>query len=170
MASSENLLPRPPSRGRITPNAPPPEAIFLSPTKQQPFQRPSSPRIILQPIAAERGPGAAGGGADRIYLSGLKHDIHSVCKAADALQRDLDMQRRPTSNLAAKNALARRPLTPSAAAEPNAAFRSETIESGLSKILSAADVADGATHLLLQHAPAQHPPPAPSRSPFLRQV
>jgi hypothetical protein len=117
----------------------------LSPSKQQPFQRPSSPRIILQPIAAERGPGAAGGGADRIYLSGLKHDIHSVCKAADALQRDLDMQRRPTSNLAAKNALARRPLTPSAAAEPNAAFRSDAIESGLSKILSAADVADGAT-------------------------
>ena len=170
MASSENLLPRPPYIGRITPNAPPPEAIFLSPSKQQPFQRPSSPRIILQPIAAERGPGAAGGGADRIYLSGLKHDIHSVCKAADALQRDLDMQRRPTSNLAAKNALARRPLTPSAAAEPNAAFRSETIESGLSKILSAADVADGATHLLLQHAPAQHPPPALSRSPFFRQV
>ncbi len=142
--ASENLLPRPPSRGRIIPNATAPEAIFLSPSKQQPFQRPSSPRIILQPIAAERGSVAASGGADRIYLSGLKHDIHSVCKAAAALQRDLDMQRRPTSNLAAKNALARRPLTPSATAEPNTAFHADSIESGLSKILASADMADGA--------------------------
>ena len=139
MASSENLLPRPPSRGRIVP----PEAMFVSPTKQQPFQRPSSPRIILQPIAAERGPGSGSVTADRIYLSAVKQDIASVCTAAQLLQRDLDMQRRPASSLVAKNALARRPLTPSAAAEPSAAFRSDGIDASLAKILAAADSGDG---------------------------
>jgi hypothetical protein len=144
MASSENLLPRPPSRGRSVPNAPPPEALFLSPTKQQPFQRPSSPRIILQPIAAERGPGTAGSAADRMYLSSIKQDIQSVCRCAEALQRDLDMQRRPACSLPAKSSLARRPLTPSAAADPGVAFRSDSIEASLSKILSSADASDGA--------------------------
>jgi hypothetical protein len=126
------------------PNAPPPEALFLSPTKQQPFQRPSSPRIILQPIAAERGPGTAGSAADRMYLSSIKQDIQSVCRCAEALQRDLDMQRRPACSLPAKSSLARRPLTPSAAADPGVAFRSDSIEASLSKILSSADASDGA--------------------------
>jgi hypothetical protein len=143
MSSSENLLPRPPSRGRIVPNAPQPDAVFLSPSKQQPFQRPSSPRIILQPIAAERGSGAPGGSSDRIYLSNLKHDIQSVCKAAEVLQRDFDMQRRPASSLTTKNALARRPLTPSAAAEPASAFRSDCIDAALCKLLAASEAADG---------------------------
>jgi hypothetical protein len=150
MASSENLLPRPPSRGRVVPNTPPPETSFLSPTKQQPFQRPSSPRIILQPISAERGPGTAGVGAERIYLSNLKHDIQSVCKAAEVLQRDLDMQRRPASSMAAKNALARRPLTPSAAAEPSASFRSDGIDASLSKILALAEAGDGGSRVAVQ--------------------
>jgi hypothetical protein len=123
--------------------------MFVSPTKQQPFQRPSSPRIILQPIAAERGPGTASVAADRIYLSGLKQDIVSVCKAAEVLQRDVDMQRRPASSLVAKNALARRPLTPSAAAEPGGAFRSDGIDASLAKILAAADAGDGGFLLLL---------------------
>jgi hypothetical protein len=148
MASSENLLPRPPSRSRIIPDAPPSEAVFLSPTKHQPFQRPSSPRIILQPIAAERGPGATSSGSDRIFLSNIKSDIHGVCRAAEALQRDLDMQRRPASNLSAKNALARRPLTPSAAAEPGVTFRSDSIEAALSKVLSSAE-SDGMLKLSL---------------------
>ena len=153
MASAENLLPRPPSRGRVASNAPLPESVFLSPTKQQLFQRPSSPRIILQPIAAERGPGAPSSSADRVYLSHVKHDIHSLCKSAEVLQRDLDMQRRPSSSLSAKSALARRPITPSAAGETIAhppPFRSDGIEASLGKILAQADAADGACKLCVR--------------------
>jgi hypothetical protein len=126
----------------------------LSPTKQQPFQRPSSPRIILQPITADRGAGSAsaGTGADRIYLSNLKLDIQSVCKAAEVLQRDVDMQRRPASSLTMKNALARRPLTPSAAADTGAAFCSDGIDASLSKILTTSDGTDGMLQLALTFA------------------
>ena len=150
MASAENLLPRPPSRGRV-PNAPPlPESVFLSPNKQQLFQRPSSPRIILQPIAADRGPGAPSSSADRVFLSNVKQDIQSLCKSAEVLQRDLDMKRRPVSSLSAKSTLTRRPLTPSTAAESCAAFRSDGIEASLVKILSQADAADGEFKLCLR--------------------
>jgi hypothetical protein len=69
--------------------------MFVCPNKQQPFQLPSSPRIILQAIAAERGPGSASVTADFIYLSGVKQDIASVCTAAQLLQR------RPASRLVA---------------------------------------------------------------------
>jgi hypothetical protein len=73
----------------------------------------------------------------------VKQDIQSLCKSGEVLQRDLDMQRRPVCSLSSKTALARRPLTPSAAVEPAAAFRSDSIEAMLGKILSQADAADG---------------------------